>query len=563
MASASIIQMTLENSFTVYLFALALLVFGYLSLIRLVHRQAFGPNQVKQTWQNLKHFQVLSNLGSSAFFLSLPATSLLLFWGWGPALVWLIVFHLIIETLAHLRFSVRKSNQGVADYLLRSENNLLASLEQGLIQVFFLLSMAVVTALLATLIDRQSGLLFALLFLFPARALLRHPSSAMPLVLRVFASLALLALGIAFSDQLGFSIYGDWAPAGSWLPWLNFRNPTVIALVLIVAVFQMEKNSGFKRDLSSFAGCIILLLVIAMQIFLTINQHQLDAPITAEQTSENTLPIFIGICLFIFTGFASLIIRLLNEESSITAAVSEPGTASGAAQFARLQSSGLAYFLFMLCLILSIAAALGIGAWKSHYIGWDDSLNILEHLNLAISSTLVLLGSEAESGSVLHTILLTALCIAGFSFMMNCANQLTLEERQKETIYGLVLESKLPQAILIFLGSCYLIEAGININFWILIGVLGWTLLCHLALGMCIVQKGNHLSIRAWKALTLVIILVGAIQLGFLIFEWFSNNDIIIASFALLIAISCVLLWHRDIPAIIKSSSSSEDHALF
>ena len=139
--------MTFDNSLTVFLFALALIVFGYLSLVRLVYRQEFKPKPLKQTLRSLTHLQMLSNLGSSAFFLSLPATSLLLFWGWGPALMWLVIFHLIIESLAHLHFSMRNNKQGVADYLLRSEHNQLGNLEQGLIQTFFLLSMAVVTAL--------------------------------------------------------------------------------------------------------------------------------------------------------------------------------------------------------------------------------------------------------------------------------------------------------------------------------------------------------------------------------------------------------------------------------
>ena len=329
----------------------------------------------------------------------------------------------------------------------------------------------------------------------------------------------------------------------------------MIALVLIVAVFQMEKNIGFKQDLSCFAGGIILLLVIAMQIFLLLGEHQLDAPLNAEPSSEYPLPIFSGICLFIFTGFSSLMIRLLNEEAS--------GATSGTAQFTRLQSGGLVYFLFMLCLLLSIAAALGIGAWKSHYLNWNDNLNILEHLNLAITSTLVLLGSEAESGSVLHTILLTALCIAGFSFMTNCANQLTLEERQKESVFSLILESKLPQAILIFFSTCYLIEFGVNIDLWILIGVLAWSLLCHLALGICILQKSKQFSMFAWRAMTLLIILVGAIQLIFLIIDWFIDGQIIIASFASLIASSCILLWYKDIPVAIKGARDNDNQALF
>ena len=162
------------NSLTVFLAALGFALFGYLSLVRLISKNKFADANFKQFLSAVKTSDLLSNLGSSAFFVSLPATSLLLFWGWGPALLWLIIFHLIVETICHLQFSLQSANLSVADHLLRSEKPLTAAIEQGLIQAFFLLSMGLVTALLATLIDRQSGLLFAILFLLPARALLRH-----------------------------------------------------------------------------------------------------------------------------------------------------------------------------------------------------------------------------------------------------------------------------------------------------------------------------------------------------------------------------------------------------
>ena len=67
----------------------------------------------------------------------------------------------------------------------------------------------------------------------------------------------------------------------------------------------------------------------------------------------------------------------------------------------------------------------------------------------------------------------------------------------------------------------------------------------------------------AWRAMTLVIILVGAIQLIFLIIDWFIDGQIIIASFASLIASSCILLWYKDIPVAIKGARDNDDQALF
>ncbi len=547
--------MTMQSSLTVFLAATAFIAFGYLSLVRLMSKQEFEPQSLRQWSAKTFNGQLLSNLGSSALFVSLPATSLLLFWGWGPALIWLAVFHVIIETVAQLRVSTPNNSHGIADYLLRNDRTWLASLEQGLIQFFFLLSMGVVTALLATLIDRQSGLLFALLFLFPARALLRNPRQTVPLWLKAAGALGLLALGIAVSNQLGFSIYGDWAPAGDWLPWLNFRNPTVIALVLVIAVFQMEKDLGFKGDLAKFAGGIILALLIAMLAFLLVSQPTLDAPLNASPAEDNPLPSFWGLHLLLFTGFSSLIIRLLNEEDN--------KMPRGVDQFSRLQLSGLIYCLILICLLMSLAGALGIGAWKSHYLNWGAELNILEHLNLAISSLLVLLGSQAESGSVLHTIVLTALCVTGFSFMMNCANQLSLEESEKDTLFSLILESKLPQAILVFASSCYLIEYGVGVDIWLLIGILAWVLSCHLGLGMSLAKHKSAWSADLWKYLSVVLILFGALQIIWLIINWIAREEFVFAICSSLILVLSTALWWQDLIKLLRDSGSANETELF
>ena len=548
------------NSFTVFLAAFCFVVFGYLSLLRLLSKQSFGQVSLKEYWRGVSTTQFFSNLGSSAFFVSLPATSLLLFWGWGPAILWLIIFHLLIESLCHLQYSAPSNTNRIADFLLRSNNPLLALIEQGLIQAFFLLSMAVVTALLATLIDRQSGLLFALLFLVPARSILRHPSTALPLTIKIISGLALLALGLAFSDQMGFSIYGDWAPLGESVAWLRFNNPTIIAAVLTIAVFQLERNKGFKKDLSTFAGIIIVLLVVAMEVQLFWLQPMLDAPTNTGQSLNDNLPSFASLSLFIFAGFATLLIGLLNEEESERDA---HGSQSKAQQFARLQSGSLVQLGFMILLLLSIGSALGIGAWKTHYLNWSDTLNILDHLNLAISSTLHLISTETDSDTLMHTILLTALCFTGFSFMLNCTSQLSLEEGEKETFLSLLIESKLLQAAGTFIAAVYFIGNGISINMWLLIGMLAWILVTHLIIGMTLsmTQAGTQKNI--FIVIITVLIFMGTLQLLSLCFIWVLDQDIAYAISAAAILIIALLLWIKPIPSLMSSFGQNSHKDLF
>ncbi len=550
------------NSLTVFLAALGFAVFGYLSLVRLVSKQKFAGTRFKQFWRGITTVSLLSNLGSSAFFVSLPATSLLLFWGWGPALLWLIIFHLIVETVCHLQLSAQSGEFTVADHLLRAKQPFTAAIEQGLIQAFFLLSMGLVTALLATLIDRQSGLLFAILFLLPARALLRHSSTALPLTLRVIACIALLAIGLAFSNQLGFSLYGDWAPFGDSVEWLRFNNPTIIAAVLTVAVFQLEKDAGFKTDLSSFAGVIIVLLVVAMEAQLLWSQPVMDAPMNSTQLAAESLPSFISLSLFIFAGFAALLIRMLNEEDNQLGANAKDQDLK-AGKFGRLQAGSFIHLSFMMLLGLSLASALGIGAWKTHYINWDDSLNLLDHLNLTISSTLHLISAQKGSGTVLHTILLAALCFTGFSFMLNCANQLTLEERENETIYSIILESKILQAILIFVSACYFIGEGISIDAWLLIGILAWILATHLMLGMTLSDVNPSMQRSLLAAITLVLLLIGSAQLVYLLVHWALAAHYFYTACALVLLPITALLWWQSLPTLLRSFGQNSNADLF
>ncbi len=536
------------NSLTVFLAFFGFLVFGYLSFLRLLAKHHLNEKHrfFSALAQGATNRHLLINLGSSAFFIGLPATALLLFWGWVPALIWLAIFHFFIESLFHLQFSAQKSDLTIADHLLRSHTGPKAILEQGLIQAFFLLSMAVVVALVATLLDRQPGLLFALLFLLPARQLISHTSPALPKFLRYLGALGLIALGLAFSDQLGFSVYGDWAPLGATLPWLTFNMPTLIAAIIVVAVFKLETDPGFKNDLSLFAGVIILLLILLMIGKLAFLRPILDAPMNAGSNASEALPNFAFVSLFIFAGFAALLIRLLNEEDN--------GSEHADIEFGRLQVGSALQYLYMGLLALSLAAALGIGAWKTHYLEWSTSLNILDYLNLAISSNLNLIYAEADSGTPLHTVLLAALCFTGFSFLLMCANQLTLEEADKETVFSLVVEAKLPQAIGIFIASAYFIGNGITIDAWFLIGMLAWVLFCHLAIGLSLAQENGAIFAIA----TMVIVAIGAFQTIVLAISWVIESRYWLTSASIIILLLAAYLWLGDLLKLPKKLTKQE-----
>jgi len=173
----------MSNSFLIFLSFIAFLTFGYLSIIRLLVKREFGTFTKSAFIHSIKNTRVLTSLGSSVFFVSMPATSLLLFWGWGPALLWLLSFHLFIESLFHLLYTTTEQELSLAELLIRSNGSKLAYIESALVQGFFIILMAITITLLSTLIDEQAGLLFTLLALFPAQQLLRNRNTNIPLSL--------------------------------------------------------------------------------------------------------------------------------------------------------------------------------------------------------------------------------------------------------------------------------------------------------------------------------------------------------------------------------------------
>ncbi len=534
------------NSLTIFIIFLVFLLFGYLSFLQLIgRRHNASPSQLLR-WNRNTTFDFLAGLGSSAIFIGLPATTLLLFWGWAPALIWIGVFHLLVESVFQIHYASKAKSFSVADALLRSNKKFKGGVEQIIIQAFFLLCMGVVVALVATLLDRQPGLLFALLSLIPARALLRNDSATLNWSVKIIGSMLLLALGLAFSDQLGISVYGDWAPLGSLVPWLVFNMPTLLAAIIVLSVFRLETNKGFKDDLAVFSGAIIFTLTLLMIIKFIWLRPILDAPLNSSQVRSDSLPNLGLICLILFSGFIGFTIRILADEES--------STRDGGSVYRRIQSNSLIQTLFLSLLVLSLAAALGIGTWKTHFIEWSNDLNMLDFLNLAITSVLNLVYNFADAGTLLHTALLAALCFTGFSFLLMCANQLSIEEPETETLFSSIVEAKIPQAIGIFLLSAYFIGTGISTTEWMFIGLLGWILFMHFAIGICLLSDRNVF----FSSTVLVVLAAGVVQTAFLLFSLISSEEFALFTASLILVVISAYLWANDVKTLIAELSKPD-----
>lgn len=552
------------NSFTIFLAFLAFLAFGYLSILRLLVKREFGKFSFSVVLDSISDRRMLTSLGSSAFFISMPATSLLLFWGWGPAILWLIAFHLLVESLLHLQYTTTEQDHSLAELLVHSGSPKLALLESALVQSFFILLMATVVSLLATLIDKQSGLLFALIALFPAQQLLRNRNASVPFFVRLISSALIITIGVLFAHKLGFGIYGNWLLLGDNIDWLRVNNVTLIAGVLIISSFLLANKNQFQEDVATLSGGFIVLLIVLMGVRLGLLQPILDAPLNAVQSASgkelNAIPTFASLCFFSFAGLGALLIRLLNDETNYADAK------TSAACFGRLQIESFVQLLFLIVLVLSLASALGIGAWKTHYTQWAIDGNFIDHLNLAITSTLQLVHSSLKTGTFAHTMIMVGMCVAGTSFLMMCVSRFKITRHYKgddTSLVDVVLSNKIPQAISIFLLSCYFIEHGITVSIWLIIGMLSWALIVHLIIAITCDMHEPGLARLIYGGVSLGLAIIGSIQISWLAVRWFNNDQYWPAGIATVIVLIGVLLWSKSTIQIAKRFGRNNDEQLF
>ena len=113
-----------------------------------------------------------------------------------------------------------------------------------------------------------------------------------------------------------------------------------------------------------------------------------------------SLPSFAMVSLILFWTLGGLLLRLSHERDNSNS----QGDISS--RFGRLQWEGTLQLLFSLVLLLSLAAAVGIGAWNSHYIGSPLDQDLIKHFDLAISSISALLDPSEQTGTLVNTLLL-------------------------------------------------------------------------------------------------------------------------------------------------------------
>lgn len=510
----------------------------------------------------------LKHIGSSAFFVSLPATSLLLFWGWGPALIWLVIFHLMADSLVNLQVTAVNHKAALSEYLVDLDSSLASLVMRGLLQLYLILLMAVVLTMLAQLIDKESGLLFALLGLVPAYRVLRNGQKSIPKILKVISAFCLLILGFAIANQMGVAMYGDWAPLTTipelnnlQFDWFRLNNTTVLAALLLSGAFILARDEKFSDDVSKLAGVMIVGTIIILIVKLIWLRPLLDAPINVvnQAQSDQQPPNLMVFCLFLFAGLTTLFFRVFNSTAPTDDELSP------AADFGRLQTESLLQLILGLLLILSLASALGIGAWKTHFLNWDQNADFINHLNLAISSLLNLINPSATTGNFMHTAIMAGFCIVGLNFLKVCIKALSLADeertyriRKTDTFLGVLVQSKLIQAFLAYVLCAYYIDNGVSLNSWLLIGIMAWIIVVQMMIAMTVTMQKASFARTVYGVQSLILITLGSIQTLFVSTQWAASGEIVLAALGFGLVTIGGYLWSSPITKIISRFTSKD-----
>ncbi|MFT7525185.1 MAG: hypothetical protein ACI9LY_000317 [Arenicella sp.] len=555
------------NSLNVFLAFLGFLAFGYISLLRTVYGQLFGA-PYKELIMGLNSSHGLKHIGSSAFFVSLPATSLLLFWGWGPALIWLVIFHLMADSLVNLQVTAVDHRATFSEYLVGLDSSLASLVMRGLLQLYLLLLMAVVLTMLAQLIDQESGLLFVLVSLIPAYRLLRNGHKSIPKILKIVGAFCLLMVGLLFANQLGVAMYGDWAPLSaitefdtSQFDWFRLNNTTVLAALLLSGAFMLAHDEKFSDDVSKLAGVVVIATIAILIVKLIWLRPLLDAPMNVvnEAQGKQPLPNLLTFCLFLFAGLTTLFFRVFNSTAPTDDELSP------ASDFGRLQAESLLQLVLSIVLILCLASALGIGSWKTHFLNWDQSADFISHLKLAISSLLYLIDSNATAGNIMHTAIMAGFCIVGLNFLKVCVKALSLADEERtyrvgksDSFWGVLVQSKLIQVFLAYLLCTYYIANSVSLNSWLLIGIMGWIIVVQLITAMTVTMQKASFARTVYGAQSLILITLGSIQTLFISTQWAVSGEINLAVFGFSLVAIAVYLWFAPIAIIISRFTSND-----
>ena len=481
------------NSLSVLLGFLAFALLGYLSLVRLLYKldnemrdksnQVLFPDQLKQV---VSTSSTNGLLAGSALFLSLPTLPLLLFWGWGPALLWIVVAHLLIETPANF-ISSRMHQQVDLEQHFSDFSSWNTSLRAIVLRLILLGVAALILTLVVTMIDQLTGLVFALAAVILACSQMKWSNSRLELSWRAVVILATLALGLTLANKLGINVYGKLE--FEQISWLRVDNQTLLSLLVTVAAFQLSQSAALISKVNNITSFLVLAITATLFILLAWSQPVLDAPTLSSSlpntdASSHILPNFVSLFLLLSPTLIILLIVLSQPNSLV-----KEGSETAALNLTTRLGSSLLLFLFSIALVVAVSTANGIGAWNTHFFDFSFALNLQTYFKLTLDVLNHACAVEFMQGNLANTLLLTTIALAG---LVSLTQIITMLAKLRVAAKASASEPKqfvppdlswnLPQILLILLATAWLLEHGISLHVWMGLISLSWAVTCEVLL---------------------------------------------------------------------------------
>lgn len=505
------------NSFYALLAVLAFISLSYATLVRVLFNRVAGTGwpSLRDWWSALRAPGFLSKLAKTQLFYSLPALSLLLFWGWGPALLWWVIAHLLLETPLHFWLANAALHKDTT-HAPRSVNGFQAKLFSALYLAVLVLVIAVLVSLLANLVDQQTGLLFTLIGVFVSIQLLRQAHGAADAVVKLGLSLGVMALSFLLTQHMGIAIFGDWAPAERWLPWLVADNRTILALVILVTIVTLSNDQPLVFGLGQLTGGLLCFATLWLLWQIVWQQAPIDAPLTR---SDSGPPLFLALVLLL-SPIAFVLLRSLNQpQQNAESASVETATTTSVQRLLQNQLCSLFAFIFITLSTLTLATAAGIGAWSSHYLEWQLQTELFEHFSLTLKSLENMVAGSISNDSFAHTLFMVVVCLSGLSALMYSASELRLHiksylgvAKPETQDNGFSFSIQNWSLGLIFVVTCWLLDSGIPLTFWISLMLAAWVLTCSRLFALSQRQETSNPNTQIWHAFALILAALGVLQ---------------------------------------------------
>lgn len=556
------------NSLILLLGFFVFLLFGYATYGRWLYNSASSKKSL--TTNNIREFSqiLLAQIGNSSILFLIPAISICLFWGWVPALMWLIIAHIVCTLTFQLSRNI--DTQSASDDV-QFPDNLFTNCSEKLRPYIILLLQFSLIFLIAICINlaieistKNAGIFFALLILLPGYCMLLNANSATNKAIAATVAAACLALAVFLPTKLGIFIHGSWQPLGDLAPWLLINDKSILAILFVAGISLVSRLTQHHENLARFAGILISLLFVALLCALLFIQPETDAPINV---SENNGPWFMQIfLLLLFPGIIAAFQVLFNNSAT---------KQTNSRLFAQ-QSASLFDTLFAALLISLLAASIGLGAWTTHYASWPDNINISHHFglgSLSLTEALSVLSIPEDLARAFISLCFAILIISISSRLLFKIKQL-LPEKDASPITNLLpdgdssMENHQQRGEHLVLAIGYsltlsLLWHGLTLNIWLLFGIVNWLLislfLLDLNLNLIIQKKRQDPLIFA----TGFILVIGLLQSLAQTVIWYINQQWFSAICSTIIIIAASPLLAHYILRLLPELGKNEEINIF